>query len=701
MSHKNFLNRELGQLYFNERVLSLAMNSRTPLLEKANFINIFHSNMDEFFMKRVGGLKAQYHARLQSYSVDGLSPKEQIKQIYQKNIELNKTVHGFVEKNLKEELEKNDIHLLRWKNLTPKEKTWATEFFKNKIFAVLTPMAVDQGHPFPHMSNLSVSIAVSLRHPQEEKLLFARIKIPPLFPMWIRLEATEKSKPFRFISLIDLIIQHLELLFPEMILENMMTFRVTRNIDIKNTADEDVEDLLEFIAEEVRQRRFQEIVRLEHGNNPDPWLLNFLLEELELKQEDVILYPGRLEFKDLRSIYKLNIPDLKFPIYSPISPIPLIDPGANIFSVIKQGDILLHHPYESFTNSVERFILTASTDPSVVAIKMTLYRTSEDSSIVQALIRAAELGKQVVCLIELKARMDEERNIHLAQILEDAGVHVVYGIMGLKTHAKVILVIRREQEDFKGYAHIGTGNYNPVTAKLYTDMGLLTANEKIINDLTELFHYLTGRSLKSSYEKIIVAPVMLKDHFLKAIQNEIDNKKKGLKAQIIAKMNSLEDKEIIKALYEASDAGVDIQLIIRGFSCLKPGVKDLSKNIKVISVLGRFLEHTRIFYFRNGAEDSTQGTFYIGSADWMSRNLINRVEVIVPVEDPALKIKIYETLEMMLQDQVSAWDLKPDGTYEFRGEKNALLEGSQDLLLKQTILRYQSYLQKRTGAAPI
>lgn len=677
------------------------MNPRTPLLEKVNFINIFHSNMDEFFMKRVGGLKAQHQAKLQSYSIDGLSPKEQIKLIYQKNIELNKKVHDFVEKELKKDLEKNNIHLLRWRGLTAKEKSWVTDFFKNKIFPVLTPMAVDQGHPFPQISNLSTSIAVSLKHPQEDELLFARIKIPAVFPMWLRIEIGDDPKSFRFISMIDIVIQHLELLFPDMTIENMMTFRLTRNIDIKanKDKDEDAEDLLEFITEELKQRRFQEVVRLEHGNNPDPWLLSFLLEELDLKPEDVIAYPGRLEYKDLKSIYKIVNPQLKYPLFTPISPSVLVDPSVNIFNVLKQNDVLVHHPYESFSNSVERFIVTAANDPNVVAIKMIFYRTTEESLIVQSLIRAAEAGKQVVCLIELKARMDEERNIHLAQVLEDAGVHVVYGIVGLKTHAKVILVVRREQDDFKTYAHIGTGNYNPVTAKLYTDMGLLTSQPELTKDLTELFHYLTGRSLKSSYEKILVAPVSLKDRFLKLIQSEIENKKNGKPAQIIAKMNSLEDKDIIKALYEASQAGVEIRLIVRGFSCLKPGVPGLSENIKIISILGRFLEHSRIFYFRNGSEDPLQGLFYLGSADWMSRNLLNRVEVVAPIEDKVAKTKIYECLEMMLQDQISAWDMNSDGTYTCRGDSNELLEGSQELILKQTQLRHQLYMQNRIGTA--
>jgi len=692
-----YLNREMGVLSFNERVFHQALNERTPLLEKVNFINIFHSNMDEFFMKRLGGLKKQHEARLQSYSLDGLTPKEQIDQIRVKILELNKQVDHFVDKTLKKDLEANGVNLLRWKSLTAKEKAWVTDLFKNKIFPVLTPMAVDQGHPFPHISNLSTSIAVSLKHPQEEELLFTRIKIPPIFPMWVRLEPRESERDFRFISMIDIVIQHLEELFPNMEIMNMMTFRVTRSIDIKDYRDEDAEDLLELIVEEVRQRKYTEIVRLEHGNNPDPWLLQFLLEELDLKDEDVFPYPGRLEFKDLKNIYKQNIPELKYPLWSPVAPIQLADNNQNIFNVIKQNDILLHHPYESFTNSVEKLVVTAANDPNVMAIKMTLYRTAEDSALVQALIKAAGLGKQVVCLIELQARMDEERNIYLAQTLEEAGVHVVYGISGLKTHAKIVLVVRKEQDDFKVYAHIGTGNYNPVTARLYTDVGLLTSNNEITKDLVDLFHYLTGRSLKTQYNKILVAPVTLKDSFLKMIATEVENKKAGKPAEIIAKMNSLEDKDIIKALYDASDAGVKIQLIVRGFSCLRPQEKGLSKNIFVTSILGRFLEHSRIFYFRNGEEDQLQGKYFIGSADWMSRNLNNRVEVVTPIEDRNAKIKIQELLEVYLQDQVSAWEMDSEGNYSPRGNKNNLLEGSQELLMKQATLKLQSYMQNRIG----
>jgi polyphosphate kinase len=698
MPQKEFLNRELGLLQFNERVLKQALNTRTPLLEKVNFINIFHSNMDEFFMKRLGGLKRQFEARLQSYSLDGLTPKEQIDQIRKRILELNTEVHDFVEKSLNKTLEENKIFLLRWRNLNAKEKSWVTEFFQNKVFPVLTPMAVDQGHPFPHISNLSMSIAVSLRHPQEDDLLFTRIKIPPVFPMWVQIDVDNNKNEYRFISMVDIVIQHLEQLFPNMEIQNMMTFRVTRNLDIKEYKDEDAEDLLELIVEEVKQRKYTEIVRLEHGANPDPWLLRFLLEELEIKDEDVYAYPGRLEFKDLKNIYKLNIPNLKYAQWVPVPAISLADTSQNIFTVIRSGDVLVHHPYEGFNTSVERFILSAANDPNVVAIKMTLYRTQEESVLVEALVKAAETGKQVVCLIELKARMDEERNIYLAQKLEEAGVHVVYGIMGLKTHGKVALVVRREQDDFKTYAHIGTGNYNPTTARQYTDMGLFTCDSEITRDLTDLFHYLTGRSLKSQYNKILVAPVTLKDAFLKLIEQEIENKKQGKPAEIIAKMNSLEDKDIIQSLYRASEAGVKIQLIVRGFSCLRPNTKGLSENIRVISPLGRFLEHSRIFYFRNGQEDHMLGKFFIGSADWMSRNLNNRVEVITPVEDKNAKIKIYEALEMYLQDQVSAWDMKSDGTYTLRGEKNELMEGVQELLMKQALLKYQSYVQNRTGA---
>lgn len=684
-----FLNRELGWLQFNQRVLFQAKDERNPLLERIRFLNIFNSNLDEFFMKRVGGLQRQYYVNLASLSSDGLTPEEQLKLIRKRVLEFNSEILDLLENSLLQELEKNQIHLLHWKDLTSSEKLWASQFFRDKIFSVLTPMAVDPGHPFPLISNLSMSLAISLKSPSDEESLFARIKIPEVFPTWIRIPNTPIGTE-RFVSLVEIIIQHLDLLFPRMTIQNVMLFRVTRNIDIE-TDKEEVEDLLDLIEEEVKQRKFAEVVRLEHGPKPDPWLREFLMDELDLSDDEVYEFPMHLELKTLTEIVNLPLPQHKFRQHNPVTPTQFADESANIFHVIKGNDVLVHYPYESFATSVERFIISASNDPSVIAIKMTLYRTNEESPIVNALIRAAELGKQVVCLIELKARLDEERNIYWAQAMERAGVHVVYGIVGLKTHAKVALVVRRERDEFRSYVYIGTGNFNSQTAKLYTDVGLFTARPELTGEIVEVFHYLTGRSLKTDYQNLLVAPINMKARFLEMIQKEIDNANEGLPSGIIAKFNNLEDRTLIEALYEASKAGVPVDLIVRGFCCLRPGVAGLSETIRVISVIGPFLEHSRIFYFRSGAVDMLDGRFFIGSADWMSRNLLARVEVITPIEDRPSREKLWETLNLMLSDQRLAWEMDGLGDYSLRRPSSPEQEvGSQDALAERADRRLQN-----------
>ncbi|NJL26220.1 MAG: polyphosphate kinase 1, partial [Calothrix sp. SM1_5_4] len=578
------------------------------------------------------------------------------------------------------------IHLLNWSELSDAEKEWSRIFFRDRVFMVLTPMAVDPGHPFPLVSNLSTSLAVSLQAPNEEDLLFARIKIPDVFPAWIRIPNTDPGVE-RFISILEIIRQHLDQLFPRMQVRNVMAFRVTRNADIESDT-EGGEDLLELIEEEVKQRRFAEVVRLEHGPNPDPWLLEFLMDELDLTPDDIYEYPVPLEYKNLSAIVNLNMPQLKFRPWTPVTLGQLADESANIFGIMRSNDLLVHLPYESFSTSVERFIVSAANDPAVVAIKMTLYRTNEGSPIVNALIRAAEMGKQVVCLIELKARFDEERNIYWAQAMEKAGVHVVYGIVGLKTHAKLAMVVRRERDEFRAYVHIGTGNYHSNTAKLYTDMGLFTSKPEITAEVVEIFHYLTGRSLKTDYSQLLVAPINMKPRFIEMIRQETENAKNGLPSGIIAKCNSLEEKGIIEALYEASQAGVPIHLIVRGFCCLRPGVPGLSENIRVTSVIGQFLEHSRIFYFRSGKPAEIDGRFFIGSADWMSRNLLGRVEVVTPVEDRAAKEKILETFHVLLNDQRQTWDMDAQGAYKLRFPTNPGEEvPAQDLLAEKSRLK--------------
>jgi polyphosphate kinase len=683
---KLFLNREIGWLKFNKRVLFQAKDERNPLLERLRFLNIFHSNLDEFFMKRVGGLQRQFYARISPVSPDGLTAEEQLKMIRPKVLALNEDIRVLLKNDLWPQLSQHNIHLVDWSQLTETEKEWARSFFRDRIFSVLTPMAVDPGHPFPLISNLSISLAVGLQVPGEEDMLFARIKVPQVFPAWVRIPNTEPGVE-RFISVLEIIRQHLDQLFPRMQIKNLMAFRVTRNADIDSDS-EGVEDLLELIEEEVKQRKFAEVVRLEHGPNPDPWLLEFLTDELDLTADDIYEYPVPLEYKDLSAVVNLNLPQLKFRPWTPVTLPQLADEGANIFGIIKSSDVLVHMPYESFSTSVERFIVTAADDPSVIAIKMTLYRTNEDSPIVHALIRAAEKGKQVVCLVELKARFDEERNIYWAQAMEKAGVHVVYGIVGLKTHAKLALVVRRERDEFRSYVHVGTGNYHSTTAKLYTDMGLFTAKPEITSEVVEIFHYLTGRSLKTDYTQLVVAPINMKTRFLEMIKQETENARQGLPSGIIAKCNSLEEKGIIEALYEASQAGVNIQLIVRGFCCLRPGVPGLSENIKVISIVGPFLEHSRIFYFRSGKTAELDGRFLIGSADWMSRNLLGRVEVAAPVEDKAAREKIWEALQIMLNCQRLAWDMEMEGSYELRRPRQPGEEvGCQDLLAEKSRLR--------------
>lgn len=664
-SEAEFTNREIGWLNFNKRVFFEAEDPRTPLLERLKFLSICSSNLDEFFMKRVGGLKRQVAFGISPKSSDGKTPVQQlaeIRKVAQQTI-LDQA-HCF-QKVLKPALAEKKILIVKWKELSESEKLQAQKFYMKNVFPVLTPLSVDPGHPFPFISNLSTSLGVVLTAPNSDEKLFARVKIPQVLSSWIRIE-TASIEEYKFISLLDVIQENVGDLFPAMQVLSIMPFRLTRNADISRD-EEDAEDLLEMIEEELRMRRFAEVVRLEHGPKPDPWILKFLVDELELNDDDVYEHPGELDFLGLATIADLPVAGLRFDKWSPVVPAPFLDDDPmQIFNVIRASDQLLHHPFESFSATVEKFIRAAAEDPKVLAIKMTLYRTGDNSPFIKNLIHAAEMGKQVVCLVELKARFDEERNIYWAQALENAGVHVVYGIVGLKTHAKTALVVRQEAEGLKCYAHIGTGNYNVGTAKYYTDFGLLTAKEEITSELVEFFHYLTGRSLKNDYKHLLVAPINMFQKFRLMIEREIDHVRAGRPGQIIAKMNNMEENDISLALYNASQQGVEIDMIVRGFCCLRPGVKGLSERIRVISSIGRMLEHSRVFYFRNGAVDPIDGEFYIGSADWMYRNLHARVECIVPLLDRTLKEKIWEVLQTYLKDQRMTWDMYSDGSYQQR-----------------------------------
>jgi len=665
-SHE-FLNRDLAWLEFNRRVLHEAVDARTPLLERVRFLGIFTSNLDEFFMKRVGGLKRQLAAGVMASSPQGIPTSDALARIRQSVVPMLAEQARAFSHEIRPALADAGIQLVDWHDLTDAERQQAAAYFKANVFAVLTPLAVDPGNPFPFISNLSTSLGVVLHHPERHENLFARVKVPEMLPRWVRVGETASGGPMRFVSLPNLIRHNLQDLFPDMAVADVMVFRVTRNADLERD-EADADDLLELMEAELKLRRFAKVVRLEVSPDANPWMLEFLTRELELTRDDVYELPGEFGFDDLRMIADLSpsTPGLRYEPWVPVVPGAFADEDADIFSVIHNSDVLVHLPYESYTASVERFIRSAAADPKVLAIKMTVYRTGSDSSLIPSLIRAAEAGKQVVCLVELKARFDEARNIHMAEALEKAGVHVVYGIVCLKTHAKSTLVVRQDADAIRSYVHLGTGNYHAQTAKLYTDLGLFTCDPAITHDVIELFHYLTGRSLKRDYRRLLVAPVNMKDRFLEMIDRETANQSQGKPARIVAKMNSLEDREICRALYRASRAGVKIDLIIRGFCTLRPGVPGLSENIRVQSVIGRFLEHSRIFYFRNGAGEELDGEFYIGSADWMYRNLQARVEVITPVQSRPLRQRLWGILKTLLEDPRSAWDMRSDGSYAQR-----------------------------------
>ncbi|MEO8892405.1 MAG: polyphosphate kinase 1, partial [Coleofasciculaceae cyanobacterium] len=665
-----YFNRELSWLEFNKRVLAEATDSRTPLLERLKFLAIFSSNLDEFFMVRVAALKQQVAANVSKLPPDGRTPSEQLELISHSLSPIVAEQNQHFEKVLRPQLAREGIYLLDYMDLNQEQRVYLQNYFEEQIFPVLTPLAVDPGHPFPHISNLSLNLAVVVKDPETKEELFARVKVPAVLPRFIPLpeELRQRSKKHSVIwtgvALEQVIAHNLEFLFPGLNIQEYYLFRITRNADLAVEEDE-ADDLLLAIEQELRKQRLGgSVVRLEIQSTMPETVRVMLIEEMEVKERDVYEIEGLLGLKDLMSFLSLPLPELKDPVWTRNIPPRLQVALSNqqvedIFGVIRQGDLLLHHPYHSFSATVLRFITQAAHDSQVLAIKMTLYRTSGDSPIIKALISAAENGKQVAVLVELKARFDEKNNINWARKLEQAGVHVVYGLVGLKTHTKVVLVVRREDNKIRRYVHIGTGNYNPKTARLYTDLGILSCREELGADLTDLFNYLTGYSRQRAYRKLLVAPVNLRDRFLFMIRREIEHCQNGFSGRIVAKMNALVDPQIIATLYEASLAGVQIDLIVRGMCCLRPGVKNLSENIRVISIIGRYLEHSRIFYFHNQGSEEV----YIGSADWMSRNLDRRVEAVVPVEDPDSLKDLQEILGVMLADNRQAWDLQPDGQY--------------------------------------
>lgn len=686
---RNLLDRDLSLLKFNQRVLQQAQDTNKPLLEKVRFLSIFHSNIDEFFMKRIGMPR--------NSALFGTTDHRQDRMTIIRNtvLELFNAAECCFTDSLLVSLKQEGISLLKWSDLTKTEKEKMNDVFDRQIFPILTPLAVDSVHPFPHISNLSTSLAISLKVSPKSETSFSRVKIPKIFPAWYALNPEKKKKKheIRFVSLNDIIRHNLHKLFPNMKIEATMLFRVTRNIDLERD-NQSFDDFVEMVEEELKQRRFGEVVKLEIQSEVNEWLLEKLMNELELSQNDVYKMTDPVDYTSLDIIAGLNFPHLKYPNWNPVQPMALLEDSSNIFNVIVQRDVLVHHPYESFSDSVERFIQSATEDPHVRAIKITLYRIHQDSSIVPALIRAAEMGKEVVCLIELKARFDEERNIYWANRMEDAGIHVVYGLQGLKTHSKLILVVRQEADNMKTYLHVATGNYHSQTAKLYTDIGLFTSHPQITSEVVDLFNFLTGLSRKHNYKHLLVAPINMKQKLLELMDQEIKNAKHHKPAHIIAKCNGLEDTEIIKQLLAASSAGVKIDLVVRGICTLKPGLKGHSENIRIISVVDRFLEHSRVFYFRNAEKNPNEGIFYISSADWMSRNLDNRVELACPIYDPLLKSRIYQILSVMLRDDWQTWELQPNGNYQRLSHPRTALISSQNQLM-QDVVSVHKVSQKR------
>jgi polyphosphate kinase len=664
LNRQLLFNRELSWLEFNRRVVEEAFDRTQPLLERLKFLSIFSTNLDEFFMIRVSGLKEQIDEGVTELSVDGMTPISQLKMISEKLRPILAQQVKCLKEDLLPDLANQGVVITPFRALSDRERRALAGYFMENVFPVLTPQAVDPGHPFPYISNLSLNLGVMLE-PEEQQVddgpgpiitgaRFARIKVPPIVPRLVPVGDSGSE----FTLLEELIAANIGVLFPGMKIGEMHSFRVTRDADIEIREDE-ANDLLRTMEMELRKRRFGTAVRLEVAATMPGEMVRYLASSLNLTADDVYTIDGPLNLPDLMALYKLDRPELKDRPFVASVPAALRT-DENIFDVVKRQDVLLHHPYNSF-GSVVDFINSAAVDPQVLAIKMTLYRTGPDSPIVRALMEASERGKQVAVLVELKARFDEENNIEWARRLERAGVHVVYGLLGLKTHCKLALVVRRESGSLRRYVHIGTGNYNPTTAKIYTDLGLFTANEQIGTDATELFNYLTGFSRQTNYRRLLVAPVNLRERTVELIEREIEHHKAGRPSRIIAKLNSLTDTKLIRTLYEASQAGVPIDLIVRGVCSLRPNVPGLSATISVTSIVGRFLEHSRIFYFANGGEED----IYIGSADWMMRNLDRRVELLAPIEDPKLKRHLKdEVLDVCLEDNVKARRLMVDGTYE-------------------------------------
>jgi polyphosphate kinase len=664
-----YTNRELSWLQFNERVLELAEDEATPLLERVKFLAIYANNLDEFFMVRVAGLHDQVDAGIDARGPDGLSPSDTIDRIAERTRELGHRHSRQWEDHVRPALAEHGIRVIDCEECDARELEKIDRQFSEEIFPVLTPLAVGPGRPFPYISNLSLSLAVWLRDPVSRTETFARVKVPKeVLPRFVPLGGDV------FVPLEVVIARHLGQLFPGMEVLRHDFFRVTRDADF--TVSDEADDLLQAVEDELRRRRFGELVRLEVASTMDPDMRSYLVEQLAIDESQVIDVEGLLDLDDLWALYDVEgHRDLRDPPWTPVTQPALADredAKADTFAAIRASDLLVHHPYDSFATSVERFVKQAVADPDVLAIKTTVYRTSDDSALVPALIEAAERGKQAVCLVELKARFDERRNIGWARALEEAGAHVVHGLPGLKTHAKALLVVRREGSGARHYVHVGTGNYHAKTARLYEDFGLFTTDRAMAADVAELFNTLTGAARSPSYRRIVTAPDDMRDWFLEEVRRTIAAHQAGEEARIILKLNSLVDERCIRALYEASQAGVRVDLNVRGICCLRAGVPGVSENIRVVSVVGRFLEHSRVYGFWRGDERE----YWIGSADLMPRNLDTRVELLAPIGDAALRSEVEDTLERCLADDTFAWELGPEDHWERRtgGRRSAQRE---------------------------
>ena len=674
-----YFNRELSWLDFNQRVLELAEDPEVPLLERVRFCGIYANNLDEFFMVRVAGLFDQLDAGIEARGPDGLTPKEQIDAIQRRVLELDDRLCECFSGDLRPALEEHGIDIVTLETASDEERREIDARFEQQVFPALTPLVIGLGRPFPYISNLSLSLGVLLRDAESGNEIIARVKVPKeLLGRFLPLGDDGKT----FVPLEEVIAANLDALFPGIDVIDHGYFRVTRDADF--TISDEADDLLQAVQDEIRRRRFGEVVRLEVASGMNPKLRAQLVDALRLEDREVYDVEGLVDLADLDSI--AGVPghaELRWPPWTPVIQPRLQgddDDQVDIFSEIRQRDLLVHHPYDSFSSSVERFVAQAVADPDVLAIKQTVYRTSDDSPLVPSLIRASERGKQAVCMVELKARFDEEANIHWAKSLEEAGVHVVYGIPGLKTHVKAILVARREGEEVREYVHVGTGNYNPTTARLYTDFGLFTADPDIGADVAEMFNFLTGYGRPAEYRKVLVSPTTMRDQIVAEIERTAEAQQAGEEARIVLKMNALVDARCIQALYEASRAGVRIDLNVRGICCLRPGVEGVSENITVRSVVGRFLEHSRIYAFRRGEETRV----LMGSADLMPRNLDSRVELVTPVEDAALKAEMLDVIERCLADNVNSWELDSDGTWTRREVEGEPRNAQEELMARHS-----------------